>query len=111
MPSPEKNPYLQFPSVHVLFCFILCIATNKRAIDGNQLRTQKAAVVIVTQEDCRLVDLHQGKIIAFLRMEGSVAERFKTLTRNSVVPSSSPLLAGHAGVNSLLASLPASWGF
>ena len=35
-----------------------------------------------------------------------MAERFKALTRN---PSSSLLLAGHAGVNSLLASLPASY--
>ena len=44
-------------------------------------------------------------------MEGSVTEQFKVLTRNPEVPSSSPLPASHAGVNSLLASLPASWGF
>ena len=40
-----------------------------------------------------------------------MAEQFKALTRNPEVPNSSPLLAGHAGVNSLLASLPASWDF
>ena len=43
--------------------------------------------------------------------EGSVAERFKALTRNPEVPSSSRLPAGHAGVNSLLSNLPASWVF
>ena len=44
-------------------------------------------------------------------MEGSLAaEWFKALTRNPEVPISRPLPAGHAGVNSLLASLPVSWG-
>ena len=43
--------------------------------------------------------------------KGSVAEQFKALTHNPEVSSSSPLPVGHAGVNSLLASLPASWGF
>ena len=42
---------------------------------------------------------------------GSVAERFKALTRNPEVPILSPLPAGHAGVNSLLSSLHVSWGF
>ena len=32
---------------------------------------------------------------------------FKVLTHNPEVPSSSPLLAGRAGVNTLVASLPA----
>ena len=40
-----------------------------------------------------------------------MTELFEALTRNPEIPSSSPLPAGHAGVNSLLASLPASWGF
>ena len=31
-----------------------------------------------------------------------MAEQFRALTRNPVVPSLSPLLAGHAGVNSWL---------
>ena len=39
---------------------------------------------------------------------GNVAEWFRALTRNPEVPSSSPLLTGHAGVNSLLVHLPAS---
>ena len=43
--------------------------------------------------------------------EGRVAERLKALTRNPEVLSWSPLPAGHAGVNSLLASLPANWAF
>ena len=40
-----------------------------------------------------------------------MAGRFKALTRNPEVPSSSPVPAGHAGVNSLLVKLAASWGF
>ena len=40
-----------------------------------------------------------------------VVDWFKVLTHNSKVSSSSPPPAGLAGVNSLLASLPASWGF
>ena len=45
------------------------------------------------------------------RVGMSVTKWFKALTRSSKVPSLSPLLAGHIGVNSLLASLSASWGF
>ena len=48
---------------------------------------------------------------ANLYKEGSMAERFKAPSRNPVGPGSSPLPAGHAGVNSVLADLPASWGF
>ena len=40
-----------------------------------------------------------------------MAERSKALTCNPESSSSSPLPAGHAGVNSLLASIPASWVF
>ena len=40
-----------------------------------------------------------------------MAKWLKVLTRNPEVPSLSPLPTGHAGVNSLLANLPASWGF
>ena len=47
--------------------------------------------------------------------EDGVAERYKALTRNQNIRSSSPLSAGHAGghasVYSLLASFPASWDF
>ena len=45
--------------------------------------------------------------------EGSVAERFKAFARitRKYVLGSSPLLAGHAGENRLLAGIPASWFF
>ena len=46
-----------------------------------------------------------------LLLKGSVAERYKALTRNLEVPSSSIPPAGHTGVYSLLASLPNSLGF
>ena len=40
-----------------------------------------------------------------------VTERFKALTGNPEVPSSSPLPAGHGSVYGLLARIPASWVF
>ena len=40
-----------------------------------------------------------------------VAERFKALTFNPEVPSSSPLPADHGSVYGLLARIPASWVF
>ena len=40
-----------------------------------------------------------------------VAKRFKALTGNPEIPSSSPLPADHGSVYGLLARIPASWVF
>ena len=49
-----------------------------------------------------------NRLSYFSILKGSVVELFRALTRNPEVPTSSPLFAGHAGINSLLFNLSAS---